>query len=105
MKTERMQTASSPFFCEINGAIDKTGIKRLAYYRGGSVVCPNTQFNLPDIIGRSLVNTIVQPVGIKKMSAGAPADGRPFGGVIIGKVVFRHLNVNAGGHIPHVLLI
>ena len=44
-------------------------------------------FDLADVVGRGLVDAIVQPVGIQQVSAGAPADDGGLGGVVIGKII------------------
>ena len=44
----------------------------------------------PDIVGRSLVNEIVQPVGVEQIGMRAPHHARGAGIIIVGIIVFRH---------------
>ena len=62
---------------------------------------------LPDAgdgIGSGLVDTVVEPVCVEQMGAASPVDPGLPGGIVLRKVVCRHINGDSQRHIPVILL-
>ena len=59
--------------------------------------------NLSNIVRRCLIDVVIQPVGVKQLSGGAPADNRGLSGVAAGKIVLGYVDGQALLHIPEVL--
>ena len=61
--------------------------------------------DMGDVVGRRLIQEVVDPVAVDQMSAGSPPHHRRLRGIIIGIVVFRDLDGLALGGVPVVLLL
>ena len=60
--------------------------------------------DLGQIVGRSLIDVVIEPVGIEELGGGAPAHQRGLGGIVVGEVVVGDVDVDALVHIPEVLV-
>ena len=57
------------------------------------------------VVGRGLVDEVVEPVCEQQVGAGAPGAGGPAGWVVVGVVVLRHRDGQPRVHVPAVLLL
>ena len=60
-------------------------------------------FDVPDIVGRSLIHAVVQPVAVEQMGTGTPCNRGLLRGVIVGEVVSGDLGIDTGVYITVVL--
>lgn len=60
--------------------------------------------DLCNVVGRRLIDVIIEPIGVKELRGGAPANNWGLAGVIVGKIVLGNVDWQPPAYIPKIFL-